>query len=221
MGGDRIEHLEAELKRDKEKLNEINFKAGKYQETARKLALNDELTPAVYQKNADIIVSSLDRQKEKKEALQNAFGTATGDWKNAQDQEKALAEEVAEISSRPDSNIAPDYQKLRDELSESLDISKSELMFMGELVDVKPDQKNWQGAIERALGGLRTTLAVPEATFPQVTRWLNRRHTGLHVRVQVVRSVNGTKEFFNDGYLRKLQWRDHPYRVAETSPGPF
>ncbi|WP_062263914.1 ATP-binding protein [Endozoicomonas arenosclerae] len=212
LGGDRIVHLEAELKRDKEKLNEVNYKAGKYQETVQKLALDDQLTEPTYRKNADILINSLHQIKEEIDALLSAFGSATGEWENAQDQEKLLTKEVEEISSRPDSNIDPDFQKLRDELSESLDIDKTDLMFMGELVDVKPDEKNWQGAIERALGGLRTTLAVPENTFPQVTKWLNRRHTGLHVRVQVVRQVNSTKDFFADGYLRKLQWRNHPYR---------
>lgn len=85
-------------------------------------------------------------------------------------------------------------------------------MFLGELIEVDPEQKSWHGAIERALGGLRTTLAVPESSFSMVTRWLNQRHTGLHVRVQVVRSVSGNASFKNDGFLRKLKWREHPYR---------
>jgi uncharacterized protein YPO0396 len=47
-----------------------------------------------------------------------------------------------------------------------------------------------------------------------VTRWLNQRHTGVHARVQVVPEVfdKGMPVFMADGFLKKLLWRDHPYR---------
>ena len=81
--------------------------------------------------------------------------------------------------------------------------------------------KNGRVLLSAALGGLRTTLAVPEKSYHLVTRWLNHRHTGLHVRVQVVRSnVSGNASFKTDGYLRKLKWREHPYREwFEASSG--
>ncbi|MFV0510362.1 MAG: hypothetical protein ACK5M8_14100, partial [Shewanella algae] len=119
---------------------------------------------------------------------------------------------------RPDSNIDVRYQKLRDEMIESLGLPGEELVFIGELLDVKDDEKPWQGAIERALGGLKTTLLVPQKNYSMVTRWLNVRHTGLHVRAQVVSQVRtdqrstGFTEFSERGYLRKLIWKDHVYR---------
>ncbi|MDX1655456.1 MAG: SbcC/MukB-like Walker B domain-containing protein, partial [Candidatus Competibacteraceae bacterium] len=73
-------------------------------------------------------------------------------------------------------------------------------------------QRDWQGAIERALGGLLTTLLVPDETLSRVTRWLNRRHTGLHVRLQVAGGASGQVRFRPRGFLPKLQWRRHPYR---------
>ena len=98
----------------------------------------------------------------------------------------AINDEIREIEARPDSNIAVNYQQLRDAMRESLDLGDDELVFIGELLDVKDNEKSWQGAIERALGGLRTTLLVPHKSYSMVTRWLNVRHTGLHVRAQVV-----------------------------------
>ncbi len=98
---------------------------------------------------------------------------------------------------------------------ESLSLDEAQCRFIGELVDVQEAEAHWQGAIERALGGLRTTLVVPEQSFRMITRWLNAQHTGLHVRVQVVNS-NGVPAqppvFRGNGYLRKLVWREHPYR---------
>jgi uncharacterized protein YPO0396 len=84
------------------------------------------------------------------------------------------------------------------------------------MLDVKETERAWQGAIERALGGLRTTLLVPQKHYSKVTHWLNSRHTGLHVRAQVVleshEPASKFTEFQDNGYLRKLVWKEHPYR---------
>ena len=130
---------------------------------------------------------------------------------------KDITDEIQEIEARPDSNIDVRYQQLRDEMIGSLNLPSEELVFIGELLDVKDDDKSWQGAIERALGGLRTTLLVPQKSYSMVTRWLNVRHTGLHVRAQVVQPQSNQKspgftKFSERGYLRKLVWKEHPYR---------
>ncbi|BBI67425.1 hypothetical protein PKHYL_16160 [Psychrobacter sp. KH172YL61] len=88
-------------------------------------------------------------------------------------------------------------------------------MYIGELVDIEEDEQDWQGAIERALGGLKTTLLVPKEYYSLVTKWLNSQHTGLHVRVQVVLDNQQAKShtaFKADGFLCKLKWRTHSYR---------
>jgi len=89
---------------------------------------------------------------------------------------------------------------------------KTSSCFVGELIDVKDEERAWQGAIERALGGLRLTLTVPEDRYRLVTGWLNSRYVGLHVRAQVVREAKVFPRFKEDGFLRKLEWRSHPYR---------
>ncbi len=211
-GGDRIDALKKELEGHKGKLSDINARARDYQNTAKSLSLNARLDKGSFEKNSVIIDSRCENLEAENRRWQDAFAQASALYANAGDAGKTLAQEIAEISARPDSNINPKYQQLRDELSASLNLSKSHLMFIGELIDVHQEHKPWQGAIERALGGLRTTLAVPESHFSQVTQWLNQRHTGLHVRVQVVRSISGMAAFKPDGYLKKLTWREHPYR---------
>lgn len=97
---------------------------------------------------------------------------------------------------------------------ESLSLKSDNIRYIGELIDVKEDERSWQGAIERALGGLKTTLLVTSEDYPLVTRWLNQKHTGLHVRVQVAKLQDkvGQVSFFPDGYLTKLVWRENVYR---------
>ncbi len=211
-GGERIELLKKELETAREKLAEVNRRAADYQKTATRLELDATLSEPAFLANQSRATQARERIEGEKIQAQDHFAALSARLGNAQETRRQLEEEIAVIEARPDSNIDPRFQQLRDEMAAALSLDRSRLMFLGELVDVKEAERPWQGAIERALGGLRTTLAVPEGDFPLVTRWLNQRHTGLHVRVQVVRAASGQAEFLEDGFLRKLVWREHPYR---------
>ena len=85
-------------------------------------------------------------------------------------------------------------------------------MYVAELIEVKKSEEIWHGAIERALGGIRQTLLVSEEHYPLITKWINSRHTGLHVRIQVANRVKESNVTFgNQGYLVKLNFKQHRY----------
>jgi len=213
-GGERIEILKKELDEAQQRLNQMTVRSANYQKDVQKLGLDHRLEEKQFLSNQQLANNKLENIESEKQTAQNLFGQLTADWSNQNDRKTVLEKEIEEISAHPDSNIELKYQQLRDELVESLGFSKDQCIFIGELIDVDEQQRHWQGAIERALGGLRTTLAVPADRFPMVTRWLNTRHTGLHVRVQMVRDVasHDSAEFRFNGFLRKLVWREHPYR---------
>ncbi|MCP5016482.1 MAG: AAA family ATPase [Ketobacter sp.] len=218
LGGDKIESLKNEIKYIKGKLDDVIQASSKYQGDCRRLSLNSELDEGVFLANKRTAIENLAKIEEDTKQAQDRFGDVAAQLSEQQKNLNAIKSEILEIEARPDSNIDVRYQKLRDEMIESLGLPGEELVFIGELLDVKDDEKLWQGAIERALGGLKTTLLVPQKNYSMVTRWLNVRHTGLHVRAQVVSQVRtdqrsaGFAEFSERGYLRKLIWKDHVYR---------
>lgn len=218
LGGDKIESLKNEIKYIKGKLDDVIQASSKYQGDCRRLSLNSELDEGVFLANKRTAIENLAKIEEDTKQAQDRFGDVAAQLSEQQKNLNAIKSEILEIEARPDSNIDVRYQKLRDEMIESLGLPGEELVFIGELLDVKDDEKLWQGAIERALGGLKTTLLVPQKNYSMVTRWLNVRHTGLHVRAQVVSQVRtdqrsaGFTEFSERGYLRKLIWKDHVYR---------
>lgn len=220
LGGGRIESLKKELQNATNEFERVTTRSSQYQVLTRKLGIGDQLSEEQFLSNQAMVATKLgDMETETKES-QDRFAEVARTLSDLQSRQKQLSLEISEIESRPDSNIDIKYQQLRDRLIESLQLDRDQCMFIGELVDVADIQKDWQGAIERALGGLRTTLAVPEDRFSMVTRWLNSRHTGLHVRLQVVedsattdtRNSGRRAEFKSDGFLKKLVWRDHPYK---------
>ncbi|MGH8550081.1 MAG: ATP-binding protein, partial [Methylococcales bacterium] len=211
-GGERIESIKKDLAAAEDKLRETSRRAANYQQIAGALQLDTTLQETVFQHNLQQSERSVRQIEQDKIQAQDTFAEQAAGLANVQQQQRQLQEEIRTIEARPDSNIDSKFQQLRDEMVEALGLPRDQLMFFGELLDVKEEERVWQGAIERALGGLRTTLAVPESHYPLVTRWLNQRHTGLHVRAQVVGLVNKQAIFRAGGYLRKLIWREHAYR---------
>jgi uncharacterized protein YPO0396 len=213
LGGDRIEQLEKDLATAKVDLSKATASSSRYQETARTLGLETQLSKVCFDDNQSAVAAQMALVEDDEHSAQDQFAEIGGQLSRCQNDKKVLQQQIDEIAARPDSNIDIRYQQLRDEMVSSLGLVQEKCVFIGELIDVNPDHHSWQGGIERALGGLRTTLAVPQDSYSMVTRWLNARHTGLHVRVQVVNEHNKKMPtFMNDGFLRKLQWREHPYR---------
>jgi len=211
-GGDRIEAIKDDIDREKDKLAKAVKKASAYQKLSRELELNHELKLQQFTQNQTVANDTLERSEELLEPAMDKLSTTAGNLHNVNDEFQEANTEYREIKSRPDSNIPAKYQHLREEICSSLDIPKDELMFIGELIDLKDEEKSWQGAIERALGGIKLTLASPRHKYHLITKWLNTRHTSLHVRVQVVKNVSSTTDFKTDGFLKKLRWRNHAYR---------
>lgn len=216
FGGERVESLKKEIEHCKQQLQKVIRDSSGYQKVAKVLVLNSQLEEEIFNQNRIRAEDGLIDADGLIKKCQNRFAEISAQYSRIQDLLKEVAEELQEIRLRPDSNIPVRYQKLCDELVTSLDLQKEQCVFIGELIDVHEQEKQWQGAIERALGGLRTTLAVPHESYSMVTRWLNARHTGLHVRVQVVDMSRIRRDqppqSKANGYLKKLIWRDHPYQ---------
>jgi uncharacterized protein YPO0396 len=47
--------------------------------------------------------------------------------------------------------------------------------------------------------------------------WVNSRHNALHVRILEVRAPDKPPRFLEDGFTRKLDYKDHPYRETVKS----
>lgn len=211
-GGDKLARLENNLADANKTLKNTIEKCSEYQTTASSLNLDDELSTEIFQTNIELATDFISNSESLTTSVQDEFGKVAGDYSELTKVESSIQNEINEISARPDSNIPISYQKLRDQLTNSTGISKDELVFVGELIDVKEDQISWRGAIERALGGFKTTLLVPQVQYSVVTSWLNSTYTGLHVRVQIAQNSASPKQFKTNGYLRKLEWKKHQYR---------
>ena len=94
---------------------------------------------------------------------------------------KHLAEIDRELSHLRSlkSNIPLSLHEIRKDIASYLGLALADVPFVGELIDVKPEEASWQGAIERLLRNRAQTMLIDKRFAPAVSEFLENRHLGL------------------------------------------
>lgn len=100
-----------------------------------------------------------------------------GRKKEAENAFSAVAREVQALQRQP-SNIPANMLDLRGGIAAAIGVSAAALPFVGELIEVKPDESPWQGAIERVLHGFALSLLVDERHYSALANHINSTHLG-------------------------------------------
>jgi uncharacterized protein YPO0396 len=100
-------------------------------------------------------------------------------------------------------------QAFREKLAEHLGVPSDQVPFIAELVEVKPEESRWRGAIERAIGSERLRILIPSGHIGQALAWVNHRDNRLHVRLQRADDSPDIPHSFDDGFFRKLNFKEH------------
>jgi uncharacterized protein YPO0396 len=96
--------------------------------------------------------------------------------------------ELASLRRQP-SNIPAPMLELRRQIAESVGVAEAALPFVGELIEVKPEESAWRGAIERVLHGFALSILVHEDQYAAVSAYVN--DTDLGRKLVYYRTVRG------------------------------
>jgi uncharacterized protein YPO0396 len=211
-GGENLDQVRTDLERQQRERMQCEERARQYQRLAAQLQRPTQLEAAVLAHNQvwarqqqPVLQTQLERHKE------TLYDTIA---RRAQQREETarLEAEFTAVRSRPDSNIPPLHQQFRAELAQHLGIREDAVPFVAELVQVKETQADWRGAIERALGAERLRLLVEPALVARALAWINGRNNRLDVRLREAEAVSTPAVFFDDGFVRKLNFKPHALR---------
>jgi uncharacterized protein YPO0396 len=86
-----------------------------------------------------------------------------------------LVDEITSLKARR-SNIDAQSIRMRAELCGALGLEGDSMPFAGELIEVREDQRDWEGAAERLLHNFGLSLLVPDAVYAQVAQWVDQTH---------------------------------------------
>ncbi|MBW8686480.1 ATP-binding protein [Chitinophaga rhizophila] len=90
--------------------------------------------------------------------------------------EKETLEKEIELLHQSRNNIPSHLVDLRKEICSSLRIDVGEILFAGELIQVKAEEIEWQPALEKLLHSFSLRLLVPEKHYKKVTSYVNNNN---------------------------------------------
>ncbi|OOH87733.1 hypothetical protein BMT54_09330 [Pasteurellaceae bacterium 15-036681] len=174
-GGNRLTELARQIK-EREKIKaEREHKFTQYKHYIQQL---DEL---VVNNSADFIA-----QKQKLHTKQQAIQHQSIEYSNLEVEEninlRQLTSEIESINKeitglkQRESNIGETQIQIRSELCQALKLNEEKFPFVGELLQVRETEKDWEGATERLLHNFALSLIVPDEYYPQVSDWVNNNH---------------------------------------------
>jgi uncharacterized protein YPO0396 len=213
-GGDDIRTIEENIALWEKALYARLASASNYQMRADALGLNSALTRVAFDGNQSRLSDIIGELTTTFDQAEQAHFSAGAELRGVQDQHNELTEELRAAENTPGSNIPSAFLKYRSLLADSLGLQDTDFPFIAEMVQVKPEELEWHGAIERAIGGHRLRIMVPESEIRAALRWVNQRNNHLHVRLYEVKNTVKSATFFENGYTRKLEYKAHPYREA-------
>ena len=212
-GGDRLEELAAEIRRLEQEKGQRQKKFDRFREL---LARIDETAPgdeAGFLAQQQSITQRAEGLRERIADLDNREREEDFTFRKGREEHAALSEEIDSLALRK-SNIDAAQIRIRDALCSALGIGADELPFAGELIQVRDDERDWEGAAERLLRGFGLALLVPDAHYKAVADWVDRQHLGARLVYFHVRQRRATQAaaLHPQSLVRKLIIKpDSPY----------
>jgi uncharacterized protein YPO0396 len=204
-GGDRLEQIKRNIDDLAERQSERRGRAEGYDGLARKLGLSVAADESTFHANLKEIEREAAAVEDESAELQNRLTEATVERRSHQERYDELQTELTSLRKRR-SNLPAAMLALRERLCAELGLSADTVPFAGELVQVRDDERDWEGAAERLLHNLGLSLLVPDAHYPAVAEWVDRTHLkGRLVYYRVRKEVEaGLPDLHPVSLVRKL-----------------
>ena len=193
--GQQIREIEKEINQKVKMRDNRKAKAEEYD----KLAKTVELTQSP---DAEVFDANRATAKHEKDALQVKIDRQLMEEKrqaqNRQDEINCtISERVDTIRylQQHKNNISGRVAEIRDEILEAVGATTEEIPFIGELICVKDDERDWEYSIERILHNFALRLVVPEKYYKQVNEYVNGHNLRGRIVYQRYQGAETIREF--------------------------
>ncbi|MDP3662640.1 MAG: ATP-binding protein [Nitrosomonas sp.] len=212
-GGDRLERLGAEIKKKEALRDARRAKAQRYQELTAILEEPAATDNSGFLNQRHQFKLLRDELRDRDAELQNALTEHSVTLRQGKQEHGALQTEIDSLKRRR-SNIDDQQIQIRAALCAALNMAEDDMPFAGELIQVRDEEREWEGAAERLLRGFGLSLLVPDAHYKAVADWVDRQHLRarlVYFHVRPRRQAN-VPELHADSLARKLAIKpDSPF----------
>ncbi|WP_462325553.1 ATP-binding protein [Desulfoplanes sp.] len=212
-GGDRIASIDKEIREKRGQRDRRKVKAVRYEKLVRSLGEVPAATREGFVRQAEGFTKLADSLVDAEDRVQNDLTESNVAFRQGRTEYDQLAREITSLKARR-SNISERQIAMRRELCRALDISEDDMPFAGELLQVREEDKDWEGAVERLLHNFGLSLLVPDRHYARVAGWVDKTHLKgrlVYFRVREDRRIPGAS-VHPDSLARKVAIKaDSPF----------
>lgn len=212
-GGDRIERIGDLIRQKQEEQQRRRTKADHFGRLLRDIGhspAEDEKAFFALKRRC----AALREEAEQGETrVQNELNEAGVAYARGREEHEQFVAEITGLKARQ-SNIDERQVAMRRMICEALELPEEEMPFAGELIQVREEEREWEGAIERMLHGFGLSMLVPEKCYPAVAEYVDRTHLKGRLVYFRVRPPARTDlpELLPDSLVRKISVKpDSPF----------
>jgi len=196
-GGARVKEIAADIEK-KEQLNKTKKEKHKtYSDLTTFCELENANTDKTFFRNLKNAENKIEALKERQEAILTEHGKLAGKKTTIEESIESESKELESLKKR-ENQIPLDFLNIRGQLADALEINEKEIPFVGELLKVNDNEKDWEGALERLFRGFGVSMLVPDKHYTQISNYINAR------RLMDSRNKGMRFEYFKVPYSNKL-----------------
>lgn len=195
--GQAIKNLEKDIDDLTEERDKRKGESDAYNKLAQKLGFTQEPDASTFDINRA-------QAKEEKEQLQKQIDDELSEEKrHIQNELDKIGEDIDQhvetikYLREHKNNISGRVAEIRDEILENIGATTEEIPFVGELISVKGDEREWEFAIERILHNFALRLIVPEKYYRKVNEYVNGHNLRGRIVYHRYNGVESLREFEN------------------------
>lgn len=174
-GGDRLDRLAEEIRSKGIARDARRQKAGRYTALVENVGGQAGKDETAFLSQRDEHGRLLDASRSREAELQNDLTELAVDREKGRAAYEELFAEINSLKARR-SNIPAEQVRMRSALCQALDLAETDMPYVGELIQVRGDERDWEGAAERLLRNFGLSLLVPDTCYQQVADWVDRTH---------------------------------------------
>ena len=204
-GGDRLERLAGDIKKKEVLRDARQTKALRYNQLVAVLEVPAAADTDAFFTQRSQFKALHNTVSERDADLQNSLTEHGVSLRQGQQEHHGLQAEIDSLKRRR-SNIDDQQIQIRTALCAALGLAAEDMPFAGELIQVREDARDWEGAAERLLRSFGLALLVPDAHYKDVAEWVDQSHLRgrlvyFHVRP---RRQADLPDLHRDSLVRKL-----------------
>lgn len=214
--GNQIEKLKTEIGR-LEKLKETRTsKLDEYNKIAQKIEISINPNIEVFKGNRETV-------RIKKNEFQLKIEAETENQRKLKNEKESLASQSDEVVAtiqalqKNKNNISGREAQIREDIIEFVGATREEIPFIGELIKVIDEEKEWELSIEKTLHNFALRLIVPDKYYSKVNEYVNKTNLKGRIIYQRYRGFESlgnltTKSIAQNSLVNKIEFKPkNPY----------